>query len=414
MRILLGIDTFGLIGGSERYGIQLCEELRSRGHEVGILCGARQPETPAPPQVIVLPAYSTERATKRELAELEGAIRAFAPEVLVLLTSRGRAATRRMTGLTRWFPVVRFVQDHALFCPGLTKMHADGRNCVEPFGLPCLRHYFFEGGCTAFRTELHRSRLDGLGGVWKWKRGLDTARSASALVVASGYMRRELEAVGIPSERIALLPYFSLSASLRAETRAPDPHTRNYVEREGPPVLLVPARLTLPEKGLDRLLDAVARVGLPLRVVVAGTGPAEEALKQQARDLSLNEPVHFAGWQDAASLEWLYSHCHLVAFPSMWNEPFGLVGIEAMAHAKPVVAFDVGGVREWLLPEVTGLISPRGDIEALSTNLRRLVTSPELRKSLGQAGKARHAERFTPERHLEGFEALLARICANS
>lgn len=409
MRILLGIDTYGLIGGSERYAIQLGEELRARGHEVGILCAERQPDVPAPDQVIVLPAYSRERATPHELEELERAILGFRPEVLFLLTARGRAATRRMTELTRAFPVLRFVQDHTLFCPGLTKMHADGRNCVEPFGVPCLKHYFLERGCTAFRPELHRSRMDAFGGVWKWKRSLDVARRATGLVVASGYMRDELLAVGLPEARLALLPYFTHSASPRAEQREPDAATRDFVRAPGAPLILAPARLTVPEKGIDRLLEALARVGEPVRLVIAGTGPAEAELKEQAGRLGLGGQVHFAGWQDAAALEWLYSSSDLVAFPSMWNEPFGLVGIEAMAHARAVVAFDVGGVREWMEPEVTGLLCPRGDLDAMAGQLRRLVRSADLRQRLGLAGRARQELRFTAARHVAELEALLGR-----
>lgn len=410
MRILIGIDTHGLIGGSERYALQIAEELRLRNHAVGVLCGKVEPQASAPKDLWVLPAYSAERSSPAQLDELETTIRTFRPDVLYLLSARGRAAVRRMTRLARELPVIRFIQDHTLFCPGLNKLHADGRNCTEPFGLACLRHYFLEAGCSAFRRDLHRSSLDALGGVWKWKRGLDVARRATCLAVASRYMRQELLTAGIPAEKIELIPYFTRSGSAAAVAREPDSKTAGFVRTTSAPLVLVPARLTVPEKGVDVLLEALSRVHPPFRALIAGSGPAEDELRALARARGLLDRVHFAGWQDAQALEWLYARADIVAFPSTWNEPFGLVGIEAMSHAKPVVAFDVGGVSDWLTHESTGLLCPPRDIEALARSLERLLESPPLRVEYGRRAKAEAEKRFSAERHLAALEGLFQRL----
>ena len=165
MRILIGIDTFGLIGGSERYAMGVSRELASRGHQVGVLCGAAEEASTRELPITVLPTYSAERASAGELNGLERAVLDFEPEVLYLLSARGRPAVRRLTSLTRKMPVIRYVQDHTLFCPGLNKMHVEGSVCTDPFGSACLKHYFFAKGCTAFRREVHRSPLDAFGGM---------------------------------------------------------------------------------------------------------------------------------------------------------------------------------------------------------------------------------------------------------
>lgn len=412
MRILIGIDTFGLIGGSERYAMGVSRELAARGHQVGVLCGAAEEASTRELPITVLPTYSAERASAPELDRLVRAVLDFEPEVLYLLSARGRAAVRRLTALTRKMPVIRYVQDHTLFCPGLNKMHVEGSVCTDPFGSVCLKRYFFKKGCTAFRREVHHSPLDAFGGMWKWKRDMDLARRASALFVASRYMREELLKVGMEPGRVELVPYFTRSCTQAAPLTAPDPATRAFVEGAKEPVIFAPARLALPDKGVDYLITALGKLRSPFRAVVAGSGPAEPWLREKARAEGLGEKLHFAGWQDAACIEWLYSRSTVVAFPSIWDEPFGLVGIEAMSHSKPVVAFAVGGVPDWLTTEVTGFLHPRRDADGFAASLQRLLEDPELAASYGQAGRRKVAELFSPERHVKTLEGLFARHAA--
>ncbi|MEQ1892322.1 MAG: glycosyltransferase family 4 protein [Planctomycetota bacterium] len=410
MRILIGIDTFGLIGGSERYAIGVSRELAASGHQVGVLCGAAEEASTKELPVTVLPTYSAERAASSELDRLSRAVLDFRPEVLYLLSARGRAAVRRMTALAKKVPVVRYVQDHTLFCPGLNKMHVEGSVCTEPFGSACLKHYFFQQGCTAFRREVHRSALDAFGGMWKWKKDLDLARRASALFVASRYMRDELLKVGMDPKRVELVPYFTRSCTEAAPMTPPDPATRAFVEGSGVPVIFAPARLALPDKGVDYLITALGKLRTPFRAVVAGSGPAEPWLREKARAEGLGEKLHFAGWQNAACIEWLYSRATVVAFPSIWDEPFGLVGIEAMSHSKPVVAFAVGGVPDWLSPEETGFLHPRRDADGFAASLQRLLDDSNLAARMGAAGKKKVAEHFSPAGHVKTLEKLFSRL----
>ncbi|MFO0730632.1 MAG: glycosyltransferase [Nitrospiraceae bacterium] len=115
------------------------------------------------------------------------------------------------------------------------------------------------------------------------------------------------------------------------------------------------------EKGIEVFLDA-----LPLlraqswRAVVIGEGPLEAPAKQRVVQEGLADRVRFAGWLSGADLDREYERAAVLAVPSTVKEAFGLVGIEAMAFGKPVVAFDAGGIREWLQDGKTGYLVRQG------------------------------------------------------
>jgi len=329
--------------------------------------------------------------------------------VLLVLSLRNRAAAGRLAALRPAVPTVRFVQDHTLFCPALNKLHADGSPCRTAVGAACLEHYFLRAGCTGWSRSLHpRPLLDGVAGVAKTLGDLTLAGRCQRLLVASSYMRRELLDAGLPTDLVQVLPYFTRSNTPDLPGTPPPEATVRFLARGGAPLVFTPARLALPDKGLDRLLEALALVAAPWRAVIAGSGPAESELHGLVETLGLTGRVHFAGWLEPGAIESLYAQADAVAFPSVWDEPFGLVGLEAMAHARPVVAFDVGGVGDWLRDAESGLLVPRGDVAGLARALARVLADPEQARAMGSAGRARLAREFTPEQHVRGLERVLA------
>jgi glycosyltransferase involved in cell wall biosynthesis len=144
-----------------------------------------------------------------------------------------------------------------------------------------------------------------------------------------------------------------------------------------PPEILYAGRLS-PEKGVRELVAAAD--GLPL--VVVGDGP-------------LRDDVPGAlGFLPHDQLEQRYARAAVVACPSH-REGFGVVCAEAMAHGRPVVAGDVGGLRDLVVHEGTGLLVRPGDVRALREALSRLLGDADLRRRFGEAGRARIAEHFT-------------------
>jgi len=97
-------------------------------------------------------------------------------------------------------------------------------------------------------------------------------------------------------------------------------------------------------------------------------------------------------------LPWVYNECEIVTYPTIGEEPFGLVPVEAMACAKPTVVSHSGGLPESVVDGETGYIIPKEDTEALTDRLSRLLADEELRERMGRAGRRRATEVFTRER----------------
>ena len=101
------------------------------------------------------------------------------------------------------------------------------------------------------------------------------------------------------------------------------------------------------------------------------------------------------GWRD--DLPALMTAADVFAMPST-GEPCALVYLEAMAAGLPIIALDDGGTPELVLHERQGLLSAHGDVEALASNLRRLLSDESVRQAMGESGRRRVAASFTPAR----------------
>lgn len=154
-------------------------------------------------------------------------------------------------------------------------------------------------------------------------------------------------------------------------------------------------------KGVQVLLDALPAVRAEhpgARLVIAGSGPYEPVLREQAKLLQLDSLVTFAGQVGREKLEQLYRSASVVAVPSLWPEPFGKVGIEAMSVGRPVVASDVGGMSEWLRDGETGYLVKPGSPSELGEALCRVLRDRGRLDEMGQAARKR-AEDFSIEAH---------------
>jgi glycosyltransferase involved in cell wall biosynthesis len=276
-------------------------------------------------------------------------------------------------------------------------------------GAVCLQRYWLSGGCICFKRAGHANPLvDPLREIGAKWRELAIARRSARVLTNSRYMRTELLKVGLPPDTTDVLYYFTQSNTPAQPMGALDPATEAFLRTSDAPLLFTPARLTLPDKGVDFLLTALAGVERPFKAVIAGSGPAEAWLRQKARDDGVAARVHFTGWLGPGGIETLYGRADVVVCPSVWDEPFGLVGIEAMAHGKPVVAFDVGGIPEWLSDGETGYCLARKDVGGMARALERLLQDPGLATRFGERGRALVHQRFPRERHVDGLEAALA------
>ena len=168
------------------------------------------------------------------------------------------------------------------------------------------------------------------------------------IVVISAFMKGRLVANGLPAERIVVEPPQII----------PPPPTPNF---QLPVDLLFVGQL-IRGKGVQLLLEAMARMCTPRTLDVVGTGNMEHALKAQAERLGLAARVRWHGFQENPQ-DWMRAAACVVV-PSFWQEPYGLVAAEAVALGKNVVAFAIGGLPEACQGKAT--LVPPGDVDALA------------------------------------------------
>jgi glycosyltransferase involved in cell wall biosynthesis len=155
-------------------------------------------------------------------------------------------------------------------------------------------------------------------------------------------------------------------------------------------------------KGIDVLLRAAA--GLDgMTIVVSGDGPEGDRLRAQADELGLGGRFRIEPWSD--SRRDLFDEIDIFALPSR-AEGFPLSIVEAMLAGRPVVATDVGSVKEAVVDGATGLVVPPDDADALRAALSRLAADPEERRRMGTAGRVRALAHFTAEQMAREFERL--------
>jgi len=251
----------------------------------------------------------------------------------------------------------------------------------------------------------------------RWLRpGVQRAlRRADAVIGVSQSVAGSILAAGYPPERT--------HAVLNAIDASPfDPALDGSPVREelglppGAPVVVSISRL-FHWKGHTELVRAFAEVRRELpaaRLVIvgeqdSGAGPERPnylaELKQLASDLGLEKSITFTGWRK--DIPRVLAAADVFALPS-YQEPFGLVFLEAMAMKKPVVALDSGGTPEVVEHGRSGLLSQHRDLPALAANLLALLRDPGLRVRMGEYGRQVVLTRFTPARMARDVERIYA------
>ena len=183
----------------------------------------------------------------------------------------------------------------------------------------------------------------------------------------------------------------------------PDGAPRTYQGSQ--PRLLCVGRL-IPIKGHIVLLRAFAeaRRQIPeLRLDIAGRGPLEPALRALAKELEVDDAIRFLGY--VAPVQRAIEDVAIVVVPSM-GEGFGMVALEAMERARPVIAAEIGGLGELVEEGVTGLLVPPGEADPLVQAIVELARDLPRAAEMGKAGRRRALEQFLQERCTDRTELL--------
>jgi glycosyltransferase involved in cell wall biosynthesis len=199
----------------------------------------------------------------------------------------------------------------------------------------------------------------------------------------------------------------------------PGTHARSSVLVSGNPPPLAPAVLlclgrVVEEKGFDVAVRALARIPVPVRLIIAGDGPARTSLARLARELGVADRVEFTSWVDPDDVAALINRSTLVVVPSRWQEAFASVAIQAAQLGRPVLASRVGGMSEALLDGETGILFASEDDNALAAAITGLLDEPHTLERFGRSAHS-HAQRaFSFDRYVADVESIYRRVSATA
>jgi glycosyltransferase involved in cell wall biosynthesis len=391
MRILIVNRHRSIVGGVETYLERLLPLLAAKGLSLALV----HLEPPQPDSKTIDAALNIQNWLWKPGFDWS-AIEAWKPDVAYL---QSLFPPELHSELSRRVPVLQYVHDYRGLCISGHKMHLSPEPipCRRAFGAACLLHYFPRrcGGLNPLvMFDLYRQESN----------SLQLLKLQKSVLVATEHMRKEYLRNGLNPERVSVLRLPSTTQTLAPPVSPPS---------DG--AILFLGRLSQ-QKGANFLIRAAElaqdRLGRKLRVIVCGSGPEEENLKLQAKSSSVS--VEMRGWISSAERLEVLKQSSLLALPSLWPEPFGMAGLEAATHGIPAVAFDSGGITEWLRPGVSGEVAPADPPtpEGLADAILRVVSDATRYQSLSR-GALETAAEFSTALHLSELLIQLQKASRN-
>lgn len=378
IKILHINDKFDWSGGAETYLIQLVEELEKREIENIVIYGEKNKYLEDKIRSYYIPRITSfSFIPNNALKKLKEILFKEKPDVVYLHKIDNLHVIQFCS---RSFATFFYMHGYRYICPGTEKYFIrQEKICKKNFGLQCL-FYPYSKMCNNRRPD---RVLKSFYKVLKAKEALKNIH----IIVASNYVRERFIQEGFNGTRISVIPYF---------TSLP----KKFGNSNNPKKILYLGRIA-EVKGVNHLLKALALVESDYEVTITGEGKNLNNLKKLEKSLPIDGKVKFVGWVNRKHRDELLKDCAFVVMPSLWPECFGIVGIEAMAFGKPVVAYNVGGVSDWLKDGVNGFLVPRADYKKLAEKIDFLLNNPDITSELGMKGRDMVRADFSAEKHVE-------------
>ena len=223
----------------------------------------------------------------------------------------------------------------------------------------------------------------------------ETARNADLVVTVSAYSKQRIvQLYGVDEAKIRVVPNGVDVERFKPSSIGEGVKTKYGLDNKQ--VVLFVGRL-IPRKGLTYLIEAakgIVQEKADTAFVVVGSGPLRNQFSTMIERLGLSRSFTFFGDVDEKTLESLYSCADVFALPSI-QEGQGIALLEAQSTGKPVVAFNVSGVKEAVADEESGLLLEVGNSEMLADAIMKLLCDEGLREKMGKAGREYVTQNFT-------------------
>jgi glycosyltransferase involved in cell wall biosynthesis len=371
LRIVHVIDDARPVGGAQSYLARLCAGTVGRGWRHHVVADTL-PELP-PAGVEELRRSSGDADDDARLVlELE-------PDLVLLHTVDSAELAVTVAKDVR---TVVYEHDYRHLSPGNLRFFQRSETfCEHGFGARCLLKPYTER-CNNRRPD---RVLRSIRRVQRWRSVLG---SLDGVLCASDFVARVV-ADFAPAARISVVGYPIDVPAAPVQPAADRPHVL-YVGR------------TSAVKGIHHLVDAFALLAprYPSTRLLIAAGPDLDDVHSYCEARGVADAVELLGWIEGDELVAAYQRARVLAVPSVWPEPFGMTGPEALAYGIPVVASDVGGIGSWL-DSTRGALVPAGDPAALAAALGRYLDDAALADAEGAAGRDFVASELSLSRHLD-------------
>jgi len=390
MKLLFVHQNLGALGGAEASIHLTGRELRTRGHDLALLHGGVTGQNEHEWRATFPSIYSLLDRNKALAVAI--ALSQFRPDAIYVHNMADLKVLEILSDSN--LPLVRMVHDHEMYCMRGYKYNyftrAICKRAASPYCVfPCL-------------GAIGRNRNGGF--PLKWvsysakKKEIELNQKFDRLLVYSHYSKGELLRNGFEPNKI------ELQVPMRCWGK--DAAFSSFSQRN----LILYAGQILRGKGVDLLLKVLSKVTEPFESVILGEGHYRTHCERLCKNLGLNDRVQFKGFVPRTELKTYYLESSVFVVSSLWPEPFGLTGPEAMRYGLPVVAFDAGGIREWLRDGENGFLVPWMDTQTFAQRIDELLRDKDLGRRMGARGLSMVNENYNANRQIERLENLFLEL----
>ncbi|MDB6122928.1 MAG: hypothetical protein JWQ71_1921 [Pedosphaera sp.] len=394
MKLFFVHEQFGTFGGAEGNVQQTANELKARGHTVGLMHGSEPSGTEAVLQEAFSPCFTLDKKNNR--SRVESALKEFNPDLVYVHKMADLEVVETLVNSKT--PRVRMVHDHDIYCMRSYKYNYFSRRI-------CTRA---ASGYCVFPCGASLARNHDQGFPLKWvsykakKREIQLNQQFQRLVVYSQYTKQELIRNGFAEKKI------EIHVPIRKQQIGTN-HS-SFSDRN----LILFAGQIIRGKGVDVLLEVLSMVRVPFECIILGEGNYRAHCEKLCHKLGLADRVHFKGFVLQEEIKSYYLDSSVFAVSSVWPEPFGMTGPEAMHFGLPVVAFDAGGISEWLKDGYNGYLVPWMDRAAYAARLEDLLLNKELGRQMGERGREWAAEQYDFTKYIADLENMFEQVIAEA